>query len=440
MAKDYQAALAKKRYKKPNWLMYFIYYVVDRTKLLGKKYNPVITRIDDIGKCKGGAFLIWNHQSRRDHTLLTLAAWPRKINIVCEYNEFFRKHLYFALRAANILPKRQYTGDVGGIRAIRDIIQKGGIVALSPEGNSSVAGDQMPIVPGTGRFLQAFNVPVYMAYFQGSYLTNNKVDDKDRIGKIFCQTKLLFTPEQLRSMKSDEIDAKINEEFRQDDYAWNKIARIKYAGGNHMTDGLCDINYKCPRCGAELQMECKDSYIKCKCCGNGATMDEYYDFHKFDDTCVIPVSPSEWAHWERQTVIDAIRKDPNFELKVHCKLGYLPKGELIPKEAVSKICGEGDFIVDHKGVHFRGTKLGEEFNWDKTYNEIYTFPNALDLRNFTIYNGDDYYDYEPVEAHESYKILLHVEEMHRLHINRYKNHPWFDYMYEGKELGIDLKK
>ena len=35
---------------------------------------------------------------------------------------------------------------------------------------------------------------------------------------------------------------------------------------------------------------------------------------------------------------------------------------------------------------------------------------------------------------------LSVEEMHRYHINTYKNFRWNDYMYEGMELGIDLKK
>ena len=37
------------------------------------------------------------------------------------------------------------------------------------------------------------------------------------------------------------------------------------------------------------------------------------------------------------------------------------------------------------------------------------------------------------------KFCLLVEEMHRYHVNFYKNFPWNDHMYEGLELGIDLK-
>ena len=38
------------------------------------------------------------------------------------------------------------------------------------------------------------------------------------------------------------------------------------------------------------------------------------------------------------------------------------------------------------------------------------------------------------------KFTLLVEEMHRSHVNYYKNFKWKDYMYEGMELGIDLKE
>ena len=167
--------LFHRKYKKPNPLPYLLYYVVGRTHLLGAKYHPQIERIDKLSDCKGPAFLIWNHQSRRDHTFLTTAAWPRRINIVCEYNEFFRSHLAWPFKMARVLPKKVFCNDMAGVRAMRDVIKDNGVVAFSPEGTSSIFGDNQPIVPGTGRFLKAFNVPVYCMALQGSYLTNNKV-------------------------------------------------------------------------------------------------------------------------------------------------------------------------------------------------------------------------------------------------------------------------
>ena len=435
-----QAKLARRKYHKPNPLCYFIYYVVGRTKLLGAQYNPKLEVIDSPKDCKGPCFLIWNHQSRRDHTFLTTAAWPRRLSIVAGYNEFFRSHLQWAFKMNQILPKKVFcSNDMAGVRAMRDIIKKGGCVAFSPEGTSSLFGDNQPIVPGTGRFLKAFNIPVYSMALQGSYLTNNKISLDDRIGEVHGQLKLLFSVEDLKKLSPDEIDDIINKEFKHDDYEWNKIHHIKFDSKGKICEHLSDMLYKCPKCGKEFMMESHNDYIKCNNCGNGATMDDYYDFHPFNKECVIPDTPTKWVHQERQDVIDEIRKDPNFSFKFKCKVGYLPKDHFVKDLKTTEICGEGEYEINHSGVHFRGTKNGEPFNFDMSYKQVETYPMTVDLTIFSLYVNDEYHDFYPEEPVVT-KVILLTEEMHRLHINHFKNFPWFDYMYEGKELGIDLKK
>jgi len=436
--KDLHAELAKRKYKKPNPFLYFIYYAVGRTKLLGAKYHPHFDVKDKLPK-KGPAFVIWNHQSRRDHTFITTMCWPRRLSIVAEYTSFFTEHLHWAFKMNRILPKKVFCNDMVGMRAIREIIKQGGVVAFSPEGTSSIFGDNQPIVPGTGRFLQAFNVPVYCGYLQGSYLTNNKICADDRIGEVYAQMKLLFSPDDLKNMTPEEIEEKINVEFHHDDYEWNKVHHIKYESNGKICTNLSDMLYKCPRCGCEFKMEAKDNYIKCLNCGNEATMDDYYDFHKKDETCVIPDTPSHWVHQERQDVINEIREDPNYSFSIHVKLGYLPKDHYVPKGSSSEICGEGIYTIDHKGVHFKGTKLGEPFSFDLDYKQVFSYPISIDLSVFSLYIQNEYHEFYP-DYRCVGKILLLTEEMHRLHENKWKNFPWFDSMYIGKELGIDNKK
>lgn len=436
--KDLHEELAHRKYKIPNRFCYWFYHLVDTTNLLGKKYNPHIEIIDDINECKGPCFLIWNHQSRRDHALLTLATYPRRLSIVCEYVSFFRSHLHWAFKMMNIIPKKVFCNDMPSMRAMREIIKQGGCVALSPEGTSSIFGDNQPIVPGTGRFLQAFNIPVYCASLQGSYLMNNKVDAEDRLGECFIQVKLLFKPEELKAMNPQEIEDRINFEFKHDDYKWNKTAHIKYNGKGHMTRGLSDICYKCPKCGEEFSMVSEGDTIKCKCCGNGAEMDEYYNLHPFNDECVIPELPTDWVHAERQDIINEIRKDPNYSYSFHVKLGFLPKDHYVDKKVTSEICGEGEYTIDHKGVHYKGTRHGEPWSFDLDYKEVQTYPMTVDLSIFSLFVNEEYYDFYP-DIRNVGKVIMLTEEMHRLHINRFKNFPWFSYMYEGKELGIDLK-
>ena len=433
--------LAKRKYKVPNLFWYSIYYIVGRTKLLGAKYNPSFKVVDKLPK-KGAAFIIWNHQSRRDHTFITTMAWPRRVNFCCEDVSFYREHLHWPFKMNGTLPKRVFvSNDMVGIKAIRSIIKQGGIVALSPEGTSSIFGDNQPIAPGTGRFLQVFNVPIYIVDLRGSYLTNNKICSDDRLGKVFATQRLLFSAEEMQKLTPEEIERRINEEFHHDDYEWNKTMHIEYKSKGTICTNLEDMIYKCPRCGKEFEMEAKGNYIKCNHCGNTLFMDDYYDFHpnpEDKDTVMIDM-PSHYVHHERQLIIDEIRKDPNYSFSVHCKLGAIPNDHYVKKTECSEIVGEGIYTIDHKGVHFRGTKNGEEFNFDLDYQQVWTYPMTVDLTIFSLNIGPDYYDFYP-DIRCTGKVILLTEEMHRLHVNAWKNFPWFDYMYEGKELGIDNKK
>ena len=350
------------------------------------------------------------------------------------YQEFFRKKFSTIFELAQVIPKKNWTNDPKSIKSIASIIKQGGTIALSPEGTSSIFGYNQPIVPGTGRFLQFFKVPVYFMKLEGAYLTSHKVDINDRIGRINATISLLFTPEQLKEMTPEEIDNKINEVFRHDDYKWNKTARIKYKSKGRIMTNMQDMLYKCPRCGAELQMDAHGNMIKCENCGNGATMDDYYDFHPFDETCKIFDTPTDWVDWERIRVIHEIRDNPDFFIEEEVEIGKLPEYEPIKDNNATSIpCGHGKIRIDHDGIHFDGVKDNEPWHFDLSYSVVFAPIIENDLTQFELYVGDLVYDFKP-KRHIVGKIILTVEEMHRLHFNTWKNFPWNDYMYEGTEL------
>ena len=432
--KDYKYELATRKFGRPNWIFYFIYWFACRF-IITPPFHPEFKVYD---KLKGPAFLVWNHQSRRDHAMMVACAGLRRINFLAEEGSFFRSHLSLVFKLNSIIPKKVLSNDIPSLRAIRDVIKKKGIVAFAPEGFATVFGDQQPVVPGTGRFLQVFGIPVYSMALQGGYLSTSKTSDEDRPGKFCCQLKLLFKPEDLKKMTPLEIEEALNREFRHDDFKWNKEHHYRYLSKQGMCKNLSDLCYRCPRCGTEFQMHAEGDCIECRHCGNKATLDAYYEFHKASPDCVIPESITEWTHLERQVVIDEIRKDPNYSFSVKVKLGYIPKDHLLTNEKTSEICGEGVYTVDHKGVHYKGTRHGEPWSFDMDYNQIFTYPSSVMVDLFSTYVDEEYYDFYP-EYPCAIKVTLLTEEMHRYHINKWKNFPWFDYMYEGKELGIDLK-
>ena len=430
---DIRKEVANRKYHTPRFLPYLIYYLVGKTHLLGAKYHPHIQIIDKVPR-KGAAFVIWNHQSRRDHTFICSALWPRRMNMVAEYNEFFRSHLHFAFKYANILPKKPFdNSDLVGMKAINKIIMSGGIVALSPEGNSSNFGNNQPIVLGTGKLLKHYKVPVYMMKLEGSYLTNNKNCDDDRLGQVFGKLYLLFNKDDLTNMSEEEIDNRINLEFKHDDYAWNKEKHIRYKPNkNGICRNLSDMCYKCPKCGEEFSMESELDHIVCKKCGNKASMDDYYDFHPYEGS-IIPETPLQWVLNERKDIIDEIRANPNYSFSVKCSLGMLPNDHYIKDHKTSEKVGEGEITVDHQGFHYVGTKNNEPFKIDLDYKTLYTFNIPVDLTCFSIYIKGEYHEFTPEIRGAMVKLLLLVEEMHRLHVNTWKNFPWFDYLYKKED-------
>ncbi len=424
-----QMQLAKRKYKIPNRFYYWIYHFL-MSGFIAKKYRPHVTVKDSVSDCDGPCFLIWNHLSRLDHAFVMQAAYPRPINIVAGYNEFFRSHLHTVFKMMNIIPKKIYTSDMLSMRGMNSIIRQGGCIAFSPEGMSSIYGCNQPVVPGTARFIKHYRIPVYFLKIKGSYLTSTKMCLDERYGRVEAELSLLFTPEQLDAMTPEEIDSAINDACRFDDYLWQKEQRIKWKHKHGMCKRLSDMCYVCPKCGAELRMTATEDYIKCEECGNGATVNDYYDFVPFDDGCVIPETVTKWVEQERVKTIKEIRRDPGYSYSCKMKLGYMPPDHYMKHLQTTEECGEGVLTIDHAGIHYDGTKLGAPWHFDLSYEVIFSLPIVTDTSKFGLYVEGEFYEFTP-EIPAVGKMLLLTEEMHRLHVNEWKNFPWNDFMYEG---------
>ena len=431
--KTLQQKLKERKFHQPNGFFYWIYYVLSKWFIL-RKYKPHIRIEDDINECKGPCFLIWNHLSRLDHSFLVEAAYPKKINIVAGYAEFLRSHLHTVFRLNQCLPKKNYTQDITGMRAIQSILNQGGCVAMSPEGMSSIYGTNQPVVPGSGHFFRHYKYPVYFMEMRGQYLTNTKVCLDERICRTEATMKLLFRPEDFETMTDREVEDKLNEVFRHDDYAWGKERHLKWTKMENSCERLDDICFRCPKCGSEIKMIAKGDTIRCSVCGNGARVNAYYEFEPLSADAVLPESPAAWYRWERGEIIKEIRADKNYSCTVPVTVGYQPPYEYVKDKTKTTVpCGKGDITFDHQGIHFKGEKLGQPFTFDLSYEFVFSLviERATDI--FGLYVNSEWYEFYP-ETPVVGKLILITEEMHRLHYNFWKNFPWESDLYEGMEL------
>ena len=433
MKKTLQQKLANKVYKRPNPIIWwFLVHVIAPFAM--KQYGKQkLTVIDDIDKYDGAKFIIYNHQSRFDWVNIVKMTKGRRINFVVGYNEFFRSHFKLIFKLVRNIPKKNFTQDIPSVKAMTKIIKDGGIVCFSPEGMSSITGHSQPIAPGTGRFLKHFGVPVYAMKSQGAYLVNHKVCLDNRQGMMEAELRCLLSPEDLKALSPEEIDAKINEYLWQDDYDWNFEKKYHFKHMENATSHFEDLAYYCPKCGKEFGIVTKGNEIKCEHCGNGATLDDQYMFHPYKDA-VIPMSLSKWVDLERHNEYLRIKSDPNYEFVVEdCILGELPKYKYIKHKKTSIPCGKGTVKVNHEGFFFDGERDGKPFNFKLTYDQFWTLVIVTDCTFTGIYVNGEYLDIIPQKPVIG-KLLLMLEEFSRFHFNVWPNFPWMKHIYDEKVI------
>ena len=151
-----QEKLDHRKYKKPNRFIWWVLYHLVIKPFLSPAHNVHVEVKDDIRKCKGAAFMVYNHQSRVDFIWNTQCAMGRPLNFMVGYNEFFRTHLRFVAKLLHFIPKKNFTLDLPSMRAVSSIIKQGGVVCFSPEGMSSINGHNQPVVVGTGKLLKKY--------------------------------------------------------------------------------------------------------------------------------------------------------------------------------------------------------------------------------------------------------------------------------------------
>ena len=428
--------LSKRKYKPGSKFINWIYKTI-MVDIVGRKYNPHFHIIDDVNDCDGPCFVVFNHLSRIDHLYVMGACYPRITNMMAANNEFYRSKFNFIFGLNKVIPKKNYSADRLAIKGVSEVIRHGGCVTFAPEGLASDYGGNKPIVPGTSKMFKHFKVPVYFCYLEGQYLQNTKVCLDERLGETYATMSLLFSKEDVERLSVEEMDDIMNEKFRRNEYAWNLEKKIKWDSKGRICHRLEDFCYKCPKCGKEFTMKGEGNKIECLSCGNGATMDDYYVFHPYEGA-VIPVSPFEWAENERRDIIKEIRENPDYYFEDECQFGNLDEYKLVGKNKTSFIVGEGKIRVDHKGLHYKGTRKGEPYEFTVDYKNLYTIFTPTDVSYFCFYYKGEYCEIIP--KHQTVgKFNILIEEMHRYHVNFYKNFKWNDDMYEGMELGIDEK-
>jgi 1-acyl-sn-glycerol-3-phosphate acyltransferase len=391
------------------------------TAVLNKTSNTHFTYKARPAEEPGPIVMIANHASRVDYQFTAPVCWPKMLNYVVGYNEFFRFPTSVLLPAMQVIPKKNFTPDTHAMRQILRAIKEGGSICFMPEGMSSITGMGQPVIPGGAKLLKKLGVPVYYSKISGGYLTYTKHCLDQRKGRIEVVVDQMFTAEQLRELSVEEIEDTMNRLLAHDDYMWNKKAQVSFDGKGQMAKKLDTLLYLCPRCGALYQMKCEGNTMTCLACGNTVELDDKYNLRPVGDS-VCPDLVTDWTLLERRRAAEEVRK-PGFCHRGHVRVGVLPEKKPLKGDATSLIAGEGTLTLDHEGLHFDGVLEGEPYRFDMPAEQVPTFGMCTDISRFYTFPGGRFLEFYPDEG----DVLLwdHLtEELHRFRGGKWQDTPY----------------
>lgn len=420
-----RATIAQKLARRQAGTPGFLYTILAKVvmPILSKSVSPTFTYKAHPGEDKGPFVLISNHASRVDYLYTAPVCWPRKLNYVVGYNEFFLWPTSILLNGIGVIPKKNFTPDVHSIKQIMSIIDQGGCICIMPEGMSSITGMAQPVMPGGGALLKKLGVNVYYTKISGGYLANTKHYLKQRNGKTEVTVDLMFTPQELAELAPLEIEDRMNSLLAHDDYIWNKEKQYSYRdNGDGMAAELDTLLYMCPKCRAMHKMVCEGDTMRCTECGNAITIDNKYNISALGEGSVCPPLVTDWTILEREQAAKDVR-EPGFRYSGHVRIGRLPDFRKLGLGQTSRICGDGMLSLDAEGLHFSGRQDGEALSFDIPTGSLPTFGMCTDISRFYTFVKGEFIEFYP-DCRDALRWDHLTEEMHRFRNGRWQNTPY----------------
>ena len=277
-------------------------WVLSKMMLTGKERRIEKKGMDGV---KPPYMLLSNHMSFIDFELAAMATGKHRVNNVVNIDGFYMRA--WLMEWIGAICTRKFTTDIHLIKSIRKVLKRGDVLCMYPEARYSQAGITSYIPDSVGMLVKRCGVPVVAIVHHGNYL-HMPVWDVRRTRKVplYTTEELILTEEDIKKMSAEEINKKIREALRYDDYAYQRENGILIKE-EFRAEGLHKILYQCPHCKTESKMASKGAEIFCEECGKRWTLGEDGVLRANEGETEFPYVP-DWFNWEREQVRGEIER------------------------------------------------------------------------------------------------------------------------------------
>ena len=308
------------------------------------KFHYTTERMELVGD--EPCLILMNHCSFTDMKLAYGIFYPKPLGIITSVDAM-TGILGKLMRILGCTPTHKYVSDLTLIKDMEYMLKTNKTsVLMYPEAGYSFDGRTTTLPRKLGILMKKLGVPVVTVITPGAFHRDplyNMLQIRDV--KVSAHVKCLATAEELKELSVAELDARLDEAFSFDNFAWQRDNRISI-DVPFRADGLHRILYKCPHCGAENRMEGKGIHLTCHACGRQWEMDEFGQLHALEGETEYPHIP-DWYAWERECVRKEL-EDGTYLLDTDVQIGI--------QVNLDGICmiGTGHLTHDLNGFHLTG--------------------------------------------------------------------------------------
>ena len=379
--------------RKPSRLLATVVRIASLPTLWKTKFSFTKERMELVGD--EPCLILMNHSSFTDMKLAYAIFYPKPFGIVTSVDAM-SGFLGKLMRFLGCTPTHKYVTDMTLIQDIRHMLNVNKTsVLMYPEAGYSFDGRTTTLPRRMGVLLKRLGVPVVTVITEGAFLRDplyNMLQIRDV--KVSAHVKCIATAEEIKALSVEELDARIDEAFSFDNFAWQRDNKIS-VDVPFRADGLHRILYKCPHCGAECQTEGKGITVTCHACGKTWEMDELGQLSATNGETEFSHIP-DWYSWQRECV--------QVNLDGVC---MIEPGRIVHNEEGFHLTGGGGKL-DYFQPAATSHTLYSDYYW-------YEIADVIGIGN----NEYSYFCFP--ESHVSVtKARLATEELYKLHRERKK--------------------
>ncbi len=217
---------------------------------------------------KGPGVIVCNHVMYLDPFLIGIFSMTTTRYVASD--ELFRKPLTrWFFGAVGAISKKRWSRDIGVLRKMHDVLKRGELVAIFPEGQRNWDGAPVPVGDETYRLLMHLGAPVTCVCLHGGHEAWPRWSRMPARSKMVVEFFAPLNP----SDYSDVEDFRRDVEERIFSFVHDEPEpRLGFPAGRAPHRGIATVMWGCIKCGAPMSMDHTDVGMKCRACGASFTV------------------------------------------------------------------------------------------------------------------------------------------------------------------------